>query len=263
MRTALALLLLLLLPLSAGAQTHWHGRSTDASVGIHVLRPEFTQENSEYGGFLYAVSASLPINASTTLILELPFVSASYTAALYVSDEGAIANPYLGLEFGSSRSEFFGELGVRVPFMQEQKTLASYVGALTDINSYESYIPRLLQISAAARYAGTLDPNLLLLAHLGPSAVFVTEGGSKSDLYASYGAVLQLQVEAFFLGAGYAAKSLLTSSGISDRTVDHVLAAGSYRMRRLEVGVEIRFPLDQYVKRNISRVYGMTLRVTL
>jgi hypothetical protein len=261
MRLLLATMLLASITLTADAQTLWRGRSTASSVGLSFQRPKFSERNTEYSGLVFALAGEFALSPSTLLMVELPFMTASISSAFYSNDETAVGNPYLGVQFGSRESEFFGEFGVRLPFMEDGNGLAGSIGVLADIEHFEAYVPHILQISASANAETEIAPTLWLLAKAGPDADIFTKGGGDGNLYLNYGATMQLRLEEFRAGFGYAARTLLNRSEFSDRTVDHVAIGGSYRFTHVELGLQARYSMDEYIRREIDFAYGLSVRV--
>ena len=261
MRSILVILLLAASSITAGAQTLWRGRATTSNLGIEFLKPSFTDRNAGYTGLVTTLSAGFALGSATAIVVEIPLIFSSYSS-FSSYDESALGNPYFGLQLGPAGSDIFGDLGVRVPMIGETQQLSGGLATLTDINRFEAYVPHLFQISGALNVDKRIAPTLRLLARLGPSADFSTLGGN-ADLYADYGLTLELVQDELTLGAGYSARTLLSVGVIEDRTVDEIAVGGYFRFERIEPGLQARFPMDEYMRRQLSFVYGLSVRLLL
>ncbi len=266
MRTLLSLIVVASLSASVSAQNLWRGRVTQSNVGIEFLKPNFTDRNAGTTGLVTTLSGAFTLRGGTALVVEMPFIFSSYSSPFGLSyDESALGNPYLGLQFGPSGSSYYGDIGVRLPLMDEHQDLARGVATLADIDRFEAYIPHVFQASAAVNFDHEVAPSLRLLARIGPSFDVSTSGRGGTNLYADYGVTFELQQQEFSLGAGYSARMILTSDAgsIDDRTIDEAVLGGYFRIDRLEPGLQARFPLDEYLRREITATYLVSLRLTM
>jgi hypothetical protein len=255
--------LLFLVVSAAGAQTLWHGRSTVSAAGFRLDRAKFSDQNSNASGIIFSLFGEFAAQPSTTVIVSVPFMQGSISTAFYADDQVTIGNPYVGVQFGSPASTVYGEFGVRLPLASDEKNLANSIGVLTDFENFEAYVPHLASLSAAADIETELSPSLWLLAKVGPVADVWTSGRSSASLYASYGATAQLRLDALALGLGYSARTLLSEETAPDRTMDYVAAGGSYRFSKIELGMQARYTMDEYLRRSMDLAYALSLRATL
>ena len=230
---------------------------------LEFLHPIFNSNGSSYSGYAITLSSRIKLVRQTFLVVELPFVKASYTSISTNQDESSLGNPYIGIQFSGEGSKFFGEIGFRPPFMPEKKYLAESIGLITDFDRFEAYVPNYLQVSGAVNFQTQFSPVFGVRIRLGPSVNFRVKGNSDGDLYAAYAVLLEFQKEQFSAGGGYAARSLLTRSGVTDRTVDAVEFSAKIRFDRIQPGVQVRLPLDEYLSITLDMVYGISVGVVL
>jgi hypothetical protein len=261
MRIALSIALFAALATTLPAQTLWRGRSEATSIGFELLRPNFTDRNTGFSGIIATFSGAFNLNPGNAFIVELPLVFSSYSSPYgFSQDEGALGNPYVGMQFGPSGATCYGDFGVRIPIMDDQKNLSSGLGTLADIDRFEAYVPHLFQASAALDVDSKVAPGLRLLGRVGPSGDFATKGGGSANYYADYGLTLEFQQEDLTLGAGYSARTLLSQSSIDDRTIDQITVGGYLRFPHIEPGLQARFPLDDSLRKELDFTYALNVR---
>ncbi len=157
---------------------------------------------------------------------------------------------------------FWGEIGIRIPIAKYDFTALS-IGLLADGDRFEAYNPDIFQVSGAVNFTTTLSPPLGIRLRLGPAIDMGTGQYSTGDAFLHYAALLQYSAPFIDFQGGYAAKTLITRSGVSDRTRDFVEFHGATQIQQIRPGVQVRFPLSEYDKILVDAVYGLSLEVTL
>ena len=260
----------------AGAQSIWQHSNGDNSAGLELLIPSFNGNLDSYSGYILTLSGRYRISETNHLVVEVPFAHGAHTYQMFIFngsgyvlttvDEGrdVIGNPYIGLEFASPGSQFFGEVGARIPVTPEASFPASTVAVNGDIDRFEAYTPDIVQTSLAVNYNPKLASGLEFRLRFGPLFdVSLKRESGATELYLLYSEQVFYRNELIDVGLGFSGRTILTSPRTNDRTIDVFEIAAKVHVGQFLPGGTVRFPLDQSLSSIVSQTYGFSLEVLL
>jgi hypothetical protein len=256
---------LLLVPVAVLAQPSIQHRSGATSLGVSLLRPNLASSSGATSGFVVTLAGYFRIQDRFALVTELPFLQGTLTLSAYnyTETQVSLGNPYIGLQFGALDAPLYGDIGVRLPFANDRRPLATDVATLTDFPGYTAYAPNTMEVSAGLNVEHELATAFWLLGRLGPAGVFNTRAHGSADLYARYNVMFEIRAEEASIALGYDALTLLSQSMIDDKTIDMAAGRGAYRFEKAEINVTVKYPLDQSYRRILNFSYGVGFRVIL
>jgi hypothetical protein len=262
---SLAVVLLLALVVPAASQPSAHHRSGASSLGVSLLRPNFAGSNSGASGFTLTLEGYFRLREQLALVTELPFMqgTVSVDALNYSESQVSLGNPYLGLQFGSLEAPVYGDIGVRLPFANDQRPIATDIASLTDLPGFSAYTPNAMELSAGLNVERELATAFWLLGRIGPAGVFDTRAHGSTNLYARYDVMFEIRANETSIALGYDALSLLSEDHIGDRTIDMAVGRVAYRFEKAELNAAVKYPLDESYRRVLNLTYGAGFRVLL
>jgi hypothetical protein len=275
-RYALTIALLTLAP-TAASQSFWLDTGRDASLALEVLKPSFDAEMlgpETKVSFLTSatfLSARAPLSPRVRIAFDLPIAHyrfrASYQGHAFDESDTAIGNPYLGLEHTARSVPLMTEIGVRLPLAPKTNGAVG-VGALTDFDRLEAFMPENATISLAANYFHENADGLRFRARVGPSVALYTgrrveyagrHYPDAAELFLNYAAKVWYRTPQAELGTGLSGRTWVSeaSSLTEDRFWHHFGLWASAHLGRVSPGVHFRLPLNQDVQEVVNFVVGV------
>jgi hypothetical protein len=258
------------------AQSIWKHRDSVNTIGLEVLAPSFDGSLSYYSGYIVTLSGRFKVSNTNHLVIEVPFAHGAYTFQTYVyngstyvpstveQSSDAIGNPYIGMEFSSPGSSFFGEVGARIPITPESSFPASSVAVNADIDRFEAYVPDLVQTSLALNYNPKISRNFGFRLRVGPLFdISLKRASGSTELYLLYSEQMFFLNELLDIGFGFSGRAILTNPRTNDRTIDMFEIAGKMHAGKFLPGATLRLPLDQSLSNVVSLTYGFTVEYLL
>ena len=251
----------------AWAQSIWLPRDQERGLLLEVLhtRMEFYDMDSPMG-CLY-LGGRVALRPTVALVAEVPYIRTDAwrrtTSGFLVTYKGeSVGNPYLGIELRPSASDFFLELGARVPLMSEDEPDAELVGRLADQGRFDAFAASTLPIHLVFNIRHVTDAGLLTRLRFGPVLAIPTEneGFQDIELHAEFGWQVGYEGRTARVGGALTGQSLLTENsppvGVRTRTQFEFHADfGSWTIRP---GLDVRLPIGSYAN-EVSIVYGGSL----
>jgi hypothetical protein len=166
----------LILPDAISAQSFWLEHSQGKTFLLEIFKPQVHE--GVYNGVRYPVEYSFetvalflslrqPIGSKYFLVVELPFAHAAFDTKIdrafsfyrHSGRSSTIGNPYLGLELGnlsfklgSINSQFFTEVGIRLPLAKTVNNYAARVGEAVDFDRDEAFEERYVAVKAMLNF---------------------------------------------------------------------------------------------------------------
>ncbi|HLF19977.1 MAG TPA: hypothetical protein VI704_04230 [Bacteroidota bacterium] len=250
-------------------QSYWLSRGAESSFSFEYLRPTFVAQpfaSSSISGSVYIVSGRLALGERTGLLLELPYSIGEVSSTFGPSvSHSSLGNLYVGGEFFSENKQFFTNVGIRLPFAQEEKFFAQYVGFNSDYDRWEAFIPNVASVSAIFNYKPQLETGFYLRLLAGPSLWIKTKPGTIRDdteFFLNYGSIVGYESDVVNVGLGITGKMLLTETGDLEQRNHYQLGlvAGTM-LGNVRPEIHLRLPLDKSLRNTIDRI--VALQVTL
>jgi hypothetical protein len=245
------------------------------SLEIEVLKPRFDTSLSESFSFFTSatfLTARVPLSRNLLVVAEIPFahVGSRYTSpsgtASDSPNEPALGNPYLGLSFAPEGANAAAEFGIRLPLAQQSDGYAATaVGALSDVDRLDAFMPDQLSMMVAVRTSQEVAEGLSLRTRLGPTAWVQNIHFDDVELFAQYGAQLHYAAGIGEVGLGVTGRLLITESDLDfgERSVHHLGVVAALNLSRVQPGLQFRVPLDKDLRSFVDHVFGLSLVVRI
>lgn len=259
-----AMCLTALFPIALQAQSIWLDRSQDKSIGLEVMRPNFSaEEGDEVSGLLLFLSLRAPMTPQFRFVGELPFVRSSYESNFFFTRSGSqstVGNPYLGFEIGQRGTPFLGEFGIRLPAASEDKFGAVLMGIVSDYDRLEAFIPNTVSITGMLNYCHREASGFALRLRGGPSLLLNTDEDD-TELFIGYSAQAGYEAPRFSLLGGFTGRAIMTEedADFDERSIHQLGFNASAQFGKLRPGLHLRLPLDDDLQESLDAVLGLNL----
>jgi hypothetical protein len=260
-------------PISAAAQSLWLEPYSDPVIYVEILKPSFESVDLTLLSSVWFLSGRLSVSDDLVLVAEIPLAFAEpdldvqpLGPTVETEMEGALGNVYVGLDWRPASPEFFGELGVRLPLLDETD-LASAVGFFTDfVDRFEAFSSDLVALQVAGNYMRHYPSGFALRLRFSPILDFFTDA-EETEVYFHYSGQGRYEAEGLALGGGLAGRWAVTSENavenLSGTTIHHAALFGSYEIGRFRPGMQVRIPIDEDLRDFIDLTVGLTLGIRL
>lgn len=259
-----AMCLTALFPIALQAQSIWLDRSQDKSIGLEVMRPNFSaEEGDEVSGLLLFLSLRAPMTPQFRFVGELPFVRSSYESNSFFARSGSqstVGNPYLGFEIGQRGAPFLGEFGIRLPAASEDKFGAVLMGIVSDYDRLEAFIPNTVSITGMLNYCHREASGFALRLRGGPSLLLNTDEDD-TELFIGYSVQAGYEAPRFSLLGGFTGRAIMTEedADFDERSIHQLGFNVSAQFGKLRPGLHLRLPLDDDLQESLDAVLGFNL----
>lgn len=265
---------LLVLAGPASAQSIWIDRGVDRAIWLEVLKPNFSEEFLTNGGFFspplkstFATSAvflSTRWRVSGPLLLraEIPFVNVGFKGQPQFfggTSENQFGNPFVGIELGRPDASSSGEIGVRIPIVDDEHPFSAQMASYIDFDRFEAFLPNVWTFTAMANVQFTGKTGLLLRLRAGPAFFLPTESGPDPELFGDYSVQAGYQANRATVLGGLSGRGWLTESDLSNRFIDQLGFAASYTFGNFIPGVHFRVPLDDNLSNYVDFIFGINV----
>jgi hypothetical protein len=213
------------------------------------------------------LGARIGLGATTALVLELPYfrVDADYRVyagpAFHVGGSG-LGNPYIGIELQPAGSDFFAELGGRIPVLTDE---GDDFDALepwhTDLSRFDAFTESIASVHAVGNVRHVTAAGLATRLRVGP-ILEIPRGETANrdlELYAVFAWHIGYETEKIRIGSGLSGRSLLTTRypvGSSTRSQFEVhVDFGTWTVRP---GVDFRVPIGSAANQ-VPAIFGVSL----
>ena len=258
---------LILCELPLLAQSSWTMRSENPIIEVEYLHPFLKDDSNLSSAEVVTISSRIKSGSATAFIFELPWVSGTASPPSYLSSSlpgqttsgSSIGNPYIGIEFGSEDTYFFGEFGVRLPLMPENYATA-LAGSIADFDRFEAYTPNVIQVGAALNLEPSLGAGFSCRLRLGPSLHFSSKTGRGSEDLINYSAILSYESQSVDAGAGILGRARVFGSS-SNSSVEQLEGLLRLHIDHVHPALQLRAPLDAGLQTAYDLEVGLNLAV--
>ncbi|MCI0330807.1 MAG: hypothetical protein L0196_07635 [candidate division Zixibacteria bacterium] len=256
-------------------QSIWIDKSVDKAIWLEIQKPDFSKEfdpfvNSTFSTSAIFLSARWRLTSSVLLRAEIPFVSADVGDRRRIgetadtiydvgSSENQFGNPLVGIEVGGPDAPTAGEIGVRIPIVDDEHSFSSLIGTYTDFDRFEAFVPKVVVLTAMAKIQYKGPTGLLLRLRVGPAFFIPIERAPEHELFGDYSLQAGYQFDRVTLLGGFSGRGLLSESNVGNRFVDQFGLAAGYRAGNFIPGVHLRFPLDVELNDFVDFVFGVNV----
>ncbi|RMG40174.1 MAG: hypothetical protein D6732_03370 [Methanobacteriota archaeon] len=268
------LLLLLTAVSPLNAQAIWTHHTMDRGVALEALKPTFTDnEGVEFSTSALYLSAHTTIGKGFWIIGELPVVHYGFSPTQDQQNEQeisetAVANAYFGFQYQTTGREFMADVGVRLPFLSEEKEIASQSGLYSDLERWDAFVPHALTFSGLGRYQHRFDNGFYAGVRGGAAYQINTEkdaGEDRANFYLLYGINAGYAMERLDFNADLIGRFLTTNEegGFGENTMHLATLSANYRVGKVQPGLLVKLPLDKDLTDVIDYVVGLQFAVNL
>jgi hypothetical protein len=260
----------LLFPAKLSAQSLWLDGAEDNSLYMEILMPH-KSDSLDLGftapsGTIF-LTGRYSVKENIILVGEISIVHGEMEDDSWSNDAAtAFGNPYLGAEFHLTESPLFFEVGFRIPIMPEDKDVAGFVGAASDIFRMEAFQPDIFPVLAAINYKTRSVSNILLRAHLGSVFFFNSGnilGNSDTDVIFNYSLQTGYAGQKLYALVGFAGRYVGTSPGYvhAERNFHLFGATITVPVGKTLLGIHFKIPLDDSAGDIFDNVVGFNFGI--
>lgn len=269
MKVVTAVLVGCIIALPVWAQPIWLAQSpTDGnSLAVEFIKPNFEgEDNLTFLTSVWFFSGRFAIGESITLVGELPLVYAKPDVD-GADSETIIGNPYGGIEVRRAGSNFFGELGVRLPVTPDDKFLAPLIGFYGDVDRLEAFIPDLFGIIGRVNYQSISPSNIIVRLRVGPTILTNSDDFFEDDteVLVDYNAQVGYSGQSIIIVGGFTGRYIATQDegDFGEKTIHQLGASAGLKGGTVSPGVHFRLPLDEDLTELLDFVFGLNLTINL
>lgn len=241
-------------------------------VSSEFFRPNYQSSGTfDFSGWSLILGVKANLSEHVALLAELPYANGKINSPSnsFFSDrsQSAIMNPYIGLEFFPRSQKTSFEFGVRLPVADEDKSLATQAGLLSDFDRFDAFVPDILTINGLVNIKAVSPGGFALRLRGGPNFWIVTDSNTGSgddvELLLKYAGELGYEAEQFSLSAGISGLLIATESDLDlgERTLHQFIAAATLGLGNVRPGLQFRIPLDEDT--GIDYVLGANVAIRL
>ncbi|RMG68082.1 MAG: hypothetical protein D6715_03210 [Calditrichaeota bacterium] len=270
----IGLLLFLFLTPSLHAQAILTHQSGEQTVAVEALKPAFDNDQGvEFATSAWFLSGLWQFNDNWAFTAELPLarygqeVSVNGQPTVDIS-ETTVGNLYAGIRYGHNNGPFMANLGIRLPFAEQDKLNAELAGRFSDVERWDAFIPNALGFIGTGQYRYQLASGFFVGARGGGSFLVNTdkdEGEDASDLYLLYGLSAGYRAPRFDLTADFSGRFLATNDegGFGANSWHFAGISATYKAGRIWPGVQFKLPLDKDSRDVVDFVGGVHFLINL
>ncbi len=265
---------------SARAQSIFLEPNSGGGIHLEALRPSFENLNLGNTSFAFYLSGRVVVGQNLRLKAELPFIYFKEDEGEYYYDQNgffvqppksgeSFGNPYVGLEFGEPEKGFQGEVGFRVPVVQNSD-LATAIGMLTDpVERLEAFGSELLPLYFGGNYRYKSNTGFGMRLRMVPVFWLYladSNNSNNNDVFVLYSAQAWYEIEKIGVGGGFSGRVIATGDddGFGERSLHQFGFFANFAFGRIMPGFQVRFPLDSDLKDyGMNTSYSLSIGVKL
>ncbi|MBI5265622.1 MAG: hypothetical protein HY851_00155 [candidate division Zixibacteria bacterium] len=253
---------------TAIAQVGWLNPEGKPGIGLEWSLASLKSYNDYYYKMSYPfptgalfLSARARVGNGAHFVLEAPvfltkFEFSSPYASASESRQG-IANPYIGIEFGTPGNSAIGTFGVRFPLVSEDNSSWALPAVAYESHRLLAFMHDVTQVSAGGgyRYVSRTGSGFRIIG--GGQLAIPSEGDA--ELFGDLATNFWLQADKVRLMATFGGLVLITESGydFGDRILLNLGLAADLTLGSWQPGIHFRMPLDDNVNKVMNSVYGI------
>jgi len=254
----------IIVPIEVHAQSQWLEPLEDNAIYVEILKPSLDAGDLTFLSSVWFLSGRWALSNDLILVAEIPLAFAEPDIEGFSTEmESDVGNIYVGVDWRGTSPEFFGELGLRLPIVNDG-SFATGIGAFTEIvDRLEAFSAELVAVQAAANYMRRYPSGAGLRLRFSPIADFPTSDGD-TEIFFLYSAQGWYESEGIALGGGVGGRWLVTNGDdLGESTLHQLILNASYEIGRFRPGLRITVPLDEDVSDFVDFVFGLTVAIGL
>jgi hypothetical protein len=259
----LCLLMFVVLPAVAGGQPLWLNQDHNKLLAVEILKPGFDSSiGTGFSTLTFFFTARLALSEKVSFVGEIPVAHFAPDGSSSSESETAVGNIYLGLEQNGTGG--FGEFGVRIPTMPDDKNAAERVGVFSDLDRWEAWLAKAVTIEGFGNFRSLNKTGVGGRGRLGGSVWIPTEGGD-AELWIPYTVMGFYRDRGGEVTFGISGRALATEGDLSfdERTFHQLVLAGHLNVGQVQLGVQYRHFLDKSLNEDVNHVFGLTVGLVL
>lgn len=266
-RTTRLLLALALFPAAAPvarAQTIWSPldhRTTGRVEWWHAHFKEDAGASTSSGPLFF--SLAFPIDRKLAVNVELPYARASIDDPFFGGkySDNTVGNPYFGLQVGAldKLTSFVGELGLRLAAARPSAFVSEAIGALSEPERFEAFIPKTNTLSAAGNIV-LRRPTSSARIRVGVSELLASKDNGGNNTLIDYGAQASTDVQLFRFAGALTGRYAASGDGtFSERSNHFATGMASVALGGFRPGLSVRLPFDSDIRDQVPWMLGLSL----
>lgn len=248
----------------ARAQTIWtplDHRTTGRVEWWHAHFKEDAGASTSSGPLFF--SLAFPIDQTLAVNIELPYARASIDDPFFGGkySDNSVGNPYFGVQVGalSKPTSFVGELGLRLAAARPSAFVSEAIGALSEPERIEAFIPKTNTLSAAGNIVLRRQASSVRF-RVGVSELLASEENGGNNTLIDYGAQASTDIDQFRFGGALTGRYAASGDGtFSERSNHFATGMASVALGGFRPAVSIRLPFDDDLRKQVPWTIGLSL----
>ncbi len=238
-------------PRSARAQSLWIPRDRDRCAQIEFLEPGLELIDETFSTAALFLDARYSWASDLAFVVEVLFTRFDGNYEFYIGDpyeeESAFGNPYLGREVGGNGSLVFGEIGARLPLMDDEKLHAAIPGTRSDVTRWDAFIANFVPVHAAINLREVSASGISTRLRLSPVLLIPTKPGYDTDLFGVYAWQIGYEGQTIRVGGALSGRIFFTTNvgNPGTRSTNQFEFHADFGPWSIRPGAELKLPLGR------------------
>ncbi len=243
------------------AQNYYMRQKNGTWFAGEVNLPKMEDYYDYASGWNVNLMLKLRISDRISLLGELPIAHGNVDDKYFMEgNETGIGNIFVGLQATTKTEGLSFELGIRLPTSDDEKGIAYAPSIISDFEKYSAFSPSVWSASVLATYEFGIHNGIYGSAVLGPTLLIPRKDVSgDTELIGNYIAGVGYKNEQFDVSARLVGFMILSESDLNfdERTSHHAVFSASILFDRLEPGITLRLPMDDFAMHKF--IFGISL----
>ncbi len=243
------------------AQNYYMRQKSGTWFAGEVNFPKMEDYYDYASGWNANLMLKLRMSDGISLLAELPIAHGNVDDKYFMKgNETGIGNIFIGLQTTTKTEGLTFELGIRLPTSDEDKGIAYLPSIISDFEKYSAFSPSVWSASILSTYQFGIYNGFYGSAVLGPTILIPRKDESgDTELIGNYILGAGYKNERFDVSARLVGFMILSESDLDfdERTFHHAVLSASILFDRLEPGVSLRLPMDEFSMHKF--IFGISL----
>lgn len=253
-------------PVLSAAQSVWLSGKEETSFTLEYLKPQI----DDYSVKTVFFTARTSISNSIYFVADIPYAHSGYRGYYYYESHGGedeLGNPYIGFEFWSADKSGFIELGLRPPFASDEQAATLLLSSLAELDRQAAFYPDYLSFQGLYNHIIQANGGISARLRAGPEVLIYTgdlDYGDKTEWFFHYNAYLQYESSNLNATGGVTGLVHLSEDGqFDEKSVNMLRFSANAAIGKVWPGLEVRYPIDDWMDNWLDMVLGLNVQVLL
>ncbi len=262
LQSIIVFLFVMSLSINLFAQNYYMRQKSGTWFAGEINFPKMEDYYDYASGWNVNLMLKLRMSDRISLLGELPIAHGSVDDKYYFMEgnETGIGNIFVGLQTTTKIDGLSFELGIRLPTADEDKVMAYLPSTISDLEKYSSFSFNAWGASLLSTYQFDIASGVYGSAVLGPSLIIPKKDEyGDTELFGNYILGIGYKNERFDVSARLVGFMILSESDLDfdERTFHHTVFSASILFDRLEPGIILRLPMDEFSMHKF--IFGISL----